>query len=122
MARDPNPIYPPRPLDTSTAILQEERRASLRRPTGPSTFVRYRQGEDSLFQLAVIWDISAQGIGLFVAGALEPGAVLHLRFPHRTAADRSATVVHATAKEEGWLVGCHFERPLEDKEMEALLA
>jgi hypothetical protein len=105
-------------------MLQEERRTSPRLPTGPSACVRYRQGEDSRFQLAAIWDVSGQGIGLFVASPVEPGTVLHLRFPDPgwTAVDRTATVVHATAKEEGYLVGCRLERPLAEAEIEALHA
>jgi hypothetical protein len=66
-------------------------------------------------------DISAEGIGLLLANPTELEAVLHLRLPHAAGIDRTAMVIHATARYEGWLVGCAFDRPLDETEIEGLL-
>jgi hypothetical protein len=121
MARDPDPIFPPLRPGTPAEVQELERRSSPRWPPGQAAFARYRQAADEPFQLALILDISAEGIGLLLANPIAPGIVLQLRLPHATGIDRTASVIHATAKYEGWLVGCEFDRPLDEAEIEGLL-
>src|SRR5262249_53179663 len=89
--------------DTPAEGYELERRSCPRQLACPSAFVRYRHYADDPFQLATIWDISTEGIGLFVASAIEPETVLWLRFPQRTAVDRMARVVpQPPRKRAGW--------------------
>ena len=79
-------------------------------------------------RVARVRNISRTGIGLIVDRHWGPGTSLSVglpldREPGARARSCQARVVHATAQPGGcYLVGCAFETPLADHEIQALLA
>jgi hypothetical protein len=74
---------------------------------------------------AAILDLSAEGTGLLIGRPLEVGATVSLRFTRAGTPPLTvpAVVAYCTGGEEGrWLLGCEFDRPLTDAQLDALLA
>lgn len=106
-------------------------------PLGRRAWVRYVSSQDAVCRtpgsrdfgwLAKVRDISAGGIGLLMRHRFRPGSTLLIDV--RNSLGNSSRVlpvrvVHATAVENEmeacWLVGCAFDRPLSDEELQAIL-
>jgi hypothetical protein len=97
-----------------------EQRAEPRHPSGQLAFIRYRPELDATYQLVTIWNVSTQGIGLFLSRPLDAGTACHLQFRHLAVRDRIATVVNSSPKMGGWLIGCTLDKPFRDSELRAL--
>jgi hypothetical protein len=74
-----------------------------------------------------VHDISQGGIGLLLTHCFQPGTELAVELREHTGAIRRvvrARVVHASATTNGgnscWLLGCAFDTPLTEEELEAL--
>jgi hypothetical protein len=106
--------------DPSAALDPNETRTRPRRLCGRIVLVRPRGTTETAFRPTSLWDISADGIGLFLARPCEPGAVLEVRFRHPAIADRQARVVHTVGKPGGWQVGCLLDRPFDENESKVL--
>jgi hypothetical protein len=72
-------------------------------------------------------DISRGGVGLVMRHRFRPGTRLELELRNAAGhfvATLAVRVVHATAlivdDRHGWLLGCAFDKPLEEAEFEAL--
>ena len=119
-----SPAQAPRPEKRPSPPPPERRRAE--RQDLPRVFrckVTARGG--ALGPSAVILDLSAQGVGLLIARPLETGAPVHLRFSRAGAPPVAvpARVAYCTGDDDGrWLLGCQFDRPLSDPQLDALLA
>jgi hypothetical protein len=77
--------------------------------------------------LGTVRDISAGGVGLLLRHCFHPGTALTVELREgtgRLVRTVQVRVVHATALQvEGshrWLLGCAFDRPLSDEELQAL--
>jgi hypothetical protein len=74
---------------------------------------------------AYLHDISSTGIGLLFNRPLRRGsrlAILLRREKHKMCPILTAKVAHSTRhKDDCWLVGCSFSRPLLEAELEPLL-
>jgi hypothetical protein len=118
------PAQAPRPDKRPNPPPPERRRAE--RHDLPRVFrckVTARGG--ALGPSAAILDLSAQGVGLLIARPLEAGAAVHLRFTRAGVPSVSvpARVAYCTGDDDGrWLLGCEFDRPLGDAQLDALLA
>jgi hypothetical protein len=102
-----------------------ERRAAVRHPCsghGPDRLV-VRAGTESRW--ARPCDISVGGIGLLLAQPVAPGTRLTIQMRGQQAAlspGLEAVVVYARPLEHGiWRVGCAFDHPLSDRELEQFL-
>ncbi len=73
---------------------------------------------------AMVRDLSAGGIGLFLSCPLDTGAVLLLQLPGPrggTTHTQRARVAHTTAYQVGtWLVGCRLTPPLSGQDLARL--
>jgi hypothetical protein len=117
------PAPAPRPEKRSNPPPPERRRAE--RHDLPRVFrckVTARGG--ALGPSAVILDLSAKGVGLLISRPLESGATVHLRFTRAGTAPvaASARVAYCTGDDGRWLLGCEFDRPLSDTQLDTLLA
>jgi hypothetical protein len=72
--------------------------------------------------LAIVKNISAHGIRLFLTQALEPGTLVDVELRCRYIVQRVATVVHFAKQEGGWLIGCMLDNPLSEHELQAVLS
>jgi hypothetical protein len=72
-------------------------------------------------RLAILQNVSAQGIGLLLTESVPPDTVLEIEMPGRSLVKRFARVVHSTKQADGWLVGCSLNSSLSDGELEGLL-
>jgi hypothetical protein len=106
--------------EPSAEAALDEARTQARRLCGRIVLVRPRGAEEAAFQLTSVWDLSADGIGLFLPRPVEEGAVFEVRFRHPAVADRQAQVVHLADKTGGWHAGCLLDRPFSDAEAEVL--
>jgi len=97
-----------------------EHRTEPRHPSGQVAFLRYRPELDATYQLVTIWNVSTEGIGLFLSRPLDVGTACHLQFRHLAVRDRIATVVHSSPKMGGWLIGCTLDNPFREFEVRAL--
>jgi hypothetical protein len=83
--------------------------------------IRFRVRSSLECGRAVIKDLSATGIGLFLSHEVALGTVLFLQLCGRgrgSTHTQLARVVHATAERPGrWLIGCQLSCPLSDKEL-----
>jgi hypothetical protein len=102
-----------------------ERRVALRSACALDAVCRpVAEGEPEEGWPASVCDLSTVGVGLLVARAFEPGKLLKLEVQTDDLAYTLLTrVVHATQlrKDNLWLVGCAFVRPLEEAELANLL-
>src|SRR5262249_9550695 len=75
-------------------------------------------------QPAKVINLSASGVGLEVEEPVENGALLsvELQAGHGDfARTMLACVVHVTARQDGWALGCNFIRSLSEEDLTALL-
>jgi hypothetical protein len=82
-------------------------------------------GDNNTPRLAKVVNLSASGVGLMVADAVENGALMSVEL-HARHGDFKRTmlacVVHVTARSEGeWALGCNFIRSLSEEDLKALL-
>src|SRR5262245_24376758 len=68
----------------------------------------------SAFRLSLVQNISANGIGLLLSNACEPGTLLEIEARGRSVINRFARVVHCTKQTGGWLVGCTLNHSLSE--------
>ncbi len=117
---DPTAAHTPGPTDPRVHIVDRRRLERLPCPNLPT--VRYLLRPSMRPGVAWLWDLSAEGVGLLLGHAAEPGATLVLQFPGpRPGATYTqlARVVHATAYQRyAWLVGCRLTPPLRNEELE----
>jgi hypothetical protein len=78
------------------------------------------KGPKSLSRLSIVRNISANGIGLFLTYALQPGTLVDVELRSRSIVTRVAQVVHSTKQDGGWLVGCTLDNPLSGPELQEL--
>ena len=72
-------------------------------------------------RLAIVQNVSMQGIGLLLTQPVPPETVLEIELHGPTIVKRFARVVHSTKQPDGWLVGCALNNSLSDGELERLL-
>jgi hypothetical protein len=72
-------------------------------------------------RLAIVQNLSTQGIGLLLTEAIAPDTVLEIEIHGRSIVKRFVRVVHSTRQADGWLVGCSLNSSLSDGELEVLL-
>jgi len=105
-----------------TADLQTEQRTEARYHCPRLARVSLQKGPNSVSRLSIVRNISANGIGLLLTHALEPGTSIKVEVRSRSIVTRVAQVVHSTKQEGGWLVGCTLDNPLSDPELQQLRA
>jgi hypothetical protein len=74
--------------------------------------------------VALLRELSAEGVGLLLRGPVAPGAVLMVQFPgprRGTTHTQLARVVHAARQKDGWLVGCQLVPRLAEQDLVLLL-
>jgi hypothetical protein len=76
----------------------------------------------SAFRLSLVQNISANGIGLLLTNACEPGTLLEIEAHGRSVIKRFARVVHCTKQQGGWLIGCTLNHSLSEAELERMLS
>jgi hypothetical protein len=101
----------------------EERRRAPRFQCLRMISCAVRQSEERIW--ARVRDISVSGIGLVATNKIEAGTPLIIELksvallPTLTL---PARVAHATPRASGsWLIGCQFDEPLTDEQVQALL-
>ena len=109
-----------RPWSAETIDLSAELRAEPRYHCPRLARVGPPKGPKSLARLSIVRNISANGIGLLLTHRLEPGTKLDVELRSRSIVTRVAQVVHSTKQETGWLVGCTFDNPLSEPELQQL--
>jgi hypothetical protein len=118
------PAPAPRPEKRSNPPPPERRRQERRDP--PRVFrCRVTARGGALGPSAAILDLSPQGVGLLIGRQLETGATVHLRFTRAGMPPLAvpARVAYCTGDDDGrWLLGCAFDRPLSEAQLDALLA
>jgi hypothetical protein len=103
---------------------QADRRAAERFPVNGDSSCSFAGQVAEGFGVARIQNVSMDGIGLLLARALEPGALLAvvLTNPSRGFSKTVLVrVVHVTAQPAGYLVGGTFSAPLTYQELSALV-
>jgi hypothetical protein len=83
--------------------------------------VRRATPPGATFRLALVQNVSTQGIGLLLTEAVPPETVLEIEMHGQSIVKRFARVVHSTRQSDGWLVGCSLNNSLSDGELERLL-
>jgi hypothetical protein len=97
-----------------------EQRTEPRHYSGRGAVICQRPGQASAAEVAVIWDVSQGGLGLFMSSPRTPGTALYIKFQDAAVRARMARVIHATPAEGGWMLGCELDCPLTEAELEAL--
>lgn len=97
-----------------------ERRTEQRRLAYCIAFARPHDEPDGAYGPANVWDVSAEGIGLFLDHPLGVEEALDVSFRHLAIRDRVATVVHVTELDAGWHIGCKLNEPFSVIELRAL--
>jgi hypothetical protein len=106
-----------------------ERRAWVRYPCEQITSCQGALASRGKDWPTKVLDVSPGGIALVLERRFEPGTLLQVQLRDQT--DQSTwgvyvRVVRITAagsgRDDGWLVGCEFARPLNDEELRTLLA
>ena len=72
-------------------------------------------------RLAIVQNVSTQGIGLLLTEPVPAETVLEIEMPGQSIVKRFARVVHSTKQADGWLVGCALNNSLSDVDLEQLL-
>jgi hypothetical protein len=107
----------------TTAIGEDDRRASERYATDIPTTYKLAGAPDSERYTASVRNLSLGGINLLGECDFKPGEMISLDLP-RAGKNRPnsilACVVHCAAEKEGkWSLGCTFSRELGDEDLEA---
>ena len=97
-----------------------DRRRPPRRMSLHLVLIRRAGDALALWELATLWNLTGDGIGLHLPRPLEPGTLLQVQFRHALVPDRVAKVIHASPNDTGWLVGCEITLPFSETEVEAL--
>lgn len=105
-----------------TSDLHIEQRVEPRYHCPRLARVSPRKGPKTFSRLSLVRNISANGMGLFLTQALEPGTLVDVELRSRLIVTRVAQVVHCSKDEGGWLVGCTLDNPLSGPELQALRA
>jgi hypothetical protein len=66
-------------------------------------------------EIGLIENLSVRGAGILAAGHYSPGTIIQIHVPAdygEAATFLLAEVRHASARDEGWLIRCVFDRPL----------
>lgn len=103
-------------------------------PDDPRNWVRFPAdvratcqalGDENAHSLeAQVSNLSASGLALLVAEAIEAGTLLNLELkgPHGQPLPMLACVVHVSSQSPGqWVLGCNFIRELSELDLQALL-
>jgi hypothetical protein len=98
-----------------------ERRAEPRHGCRRLVRVRRATPPGAPTRLAIVQNISMQGIGLLLNEQVPPDTVLEIEMHGPTIVKRFARVMHSTRQADGWLVGCSLNNALSDGELERLL-
>jgi hypothetical protein len=72
-------------------------------------------------RLAIVHNVSTQGIGLILPEPVRPETVLEIEMHGQSIVKRFARVVDSTRQADGWLVGCTLNNSLSDGELDRLL-
>ncbi len=113
--------------ERSQQPLQTDRRAWVRYPGGLETVCHITHREEKrVLCTATVHNVSRNGLSVLIGTRLEPGASLSVEFIRST---RSCSrpllvrIVRAAEQPDGdWLIGGEFLAPLEESELENLLA
>jgi hypothetical protein len=112
------------PVQLSVPSFALERRVAVRYPCPPDTTYRVDTMEQVDSRWARICNVSTAGIALLLSGRVQRGTRLTIQVPSTRveyAAGLVVRAVHSTLQEDGnWLIGCIFERPLDEDEMREL--
>jgi hypothetical protein len=97
-----------------------ERRRSIRYACDEGALCHLGRALPRGSRRAWLVDVSAGGVGLLLTEEVRPGTRLALEFAPVFWVLRAA-VVHCTGLDGGkWLVGCRFDYPLDDDDLQAL--
>ena len=108
------------PVSAETTDLSTEPRSETRYHCPRLARVSPQKGPKNLSRLSIVKNISANGIGLLLTRPLDPGTLIDVELRSRSIVTRVALVVHSSKQEDGWLVGCTFNNPLSDPELQQL--
>jgi hypothetical protein len=111
------------PEQGRAAPMAAERRVAARAVAEASTFCCLFAGTGAHLWPGQVRDLSASDINVLLPYPLLPGRALsaHLGNAARHfAVLTSLHVIHATPAPAGWVVGCAFDRPLDQAEIAAL--
>ena len=118
----------PTPVEQPSASVQPERRAFVRLASDLAVTCRPSVRDREVSWPGRVRDISRGGVGLLLQHRFRPGTRLVVELRESTGAflrTVAAAVVHAHAVlvdgNHCWLLGCAFDQPLGDEELEALL-
>jgi hypothetical protein len=104
----------------------DERRVSVRMPSGSTGACRPAAGQSAIFWQARVRDISSLGAGLLLRHRVEPDTLITLNLENlaqRVVRTVLARVIFATAQPDGlWHVGCAFTFEVSDEELRAFSA
>jgi hypothetical protein len=101
-----------------------DRRVAVRVPSTQDAPCHFATLERIAFLWGRVRDVSRGGISLYLSREFPVGQQLIIELPSKSLADEGSVpvhVVHANALDDGgWLIGCAFDRLLQEKELEAL--
>jgi hypothetical protein len=101
-----------------------ERRAWVRHPGQPNKACEFIEPSAGHGWWAAVHEVSLGGISFCLPCRLPPGTVVVIDQPAGPSRRRhaiSVRVVHATTHAGGWLLGCAFDQPLREADLQALL-
>jgi hypothetical protein len=99
----------------------EEKRTAPRHSCRRLVRVRRAMAPGAPSRLAILENVSTQGIGLLLTEPVPPETVLEIEMHGQSIVKRFARVVHSTKQADGWLVGCALNNSLSNGELERLL-
>lgn len=111
------------PVEEAQRLARANHRATVRYRCAPATSGKVFLAEDNEVRRAWVMNISKTGIGVVLARPLPVGAFLTIQMrSSQGTVEMTAHVVHATRQHQAeWFVGCEFNEPLLDDELEELL-
>ena len=116
MLGPPAPQLPRAGTDHAGAEKRTEPRHACRRLVR----VRRAMSPGAPSRLAIVQNVSTQGIGLLLTEPVPAETVLEIEVHGESIVKRFARVVHSTKQADGWLVGCSLNSSLSDGELERL--
>lgn len=108
------------PLGSEVYAALADRRGEPRYLSGRTALLRPRAARGAALRPAVVTNVSANGLGLFLPSSAEVGQSFELEFPGTGVRPRVGHVCHATPEGAGWLVGCELAPPLSEEELDTL--
>ena len=120
-----SPPKAPAAIDVEPTAQDVERREALRHPCPREVWLHPVTLVQSAAWHAIVLDLSTQGVGLAIERPVVPGTFFAIEFPdplQGKARTCRARVVYATPhNHQYWHIGCTFDVPLSEEEVESLL-